>query len=285
MLREVARREGEDEVPVVRTPALVDDDHAVPVAVEREARVGLAIHDESLQRLGSRGAAARVDVLAVGHVEEGEHLGAGVGEYRWGDAIGRSVRAVERDPQAFQPRRHRDEEVLVVLDQAAHVADEPDAALGRARERAVPLHQGFDLVFDGVGELLRAVVEELDTVIGSGIVRRADHRSGDEVVLLRQIREARRGDMADQTDLHAHRAQPRGQRALEHPAAAAGVAAHDHRVTGTAEDMARRSAQAEGELRGQVEIRDPAYPVGAEQPRRLHPPPPAERTRSISFVW
>ena len=149
-------------------------------------------------------------------------------EHRGRDAIGRAVRAVQGDAHAVEARRLRNEEGLVLLHQAARVTDESDAALGRPRERVVPGHERFDPVLDAVGKLLRAVVEELDAVVRRGVVRRADHRPSDELICLREICEPGGRNVAHQAHLHAHRAEPSGERALEHPAASAGVAADDH---------------------------------------------------------
>ena len=162
--------EREDEIAVMHAPTLVDDDHAVAVAVEGEPRVGFPLHHEPLERLGCGRATAGVDVLTVGAVERRDHLGACVGEDGGRDPVGRAVRAVERDAQAIEARCHRKEEGLVVLYQAAGVADKPDPALRRPRQGVVAGHERFDLVLDRVGQLLRPLVEELDSVVGRGIV-------------------------------------------------------------------------------------------------------------------
>ena len=259
--REVPRRKRKDEIAVVRPPAFVDHDHAIAVAVEREPSVGLVLDDEALQCLRCGRPGAGVDVQTVGRVEEREHLRAGVSEHRRRDAIGRAIRTVESDAHALEARRHRDEEVLVVLDQPPRVADQADPALGRARERVFAGHERLDPVFGRVRQFLSTVVEELDPVVRRGVVRGADDRTGHEVVHL--------CDVANEADLHPDRAQPGGERALEHAAASTGVAAYHDRVAGTAEHVPGRAPEPERELRRQIEVGDTADPVGAKKPGQL----------------
>ena len=74
--REMARRERQHEVAVVRAASLVDDDHAVAITVEGEPGVSLVVDDEPLERFRRGCAAAVVDVLAVRLVEVREDLRA-----------------------------------------------------------------------------------------------------------------------------------------------------------------------------------------------------------------
>ena len=253
------------------TTAFVDDDHAIAVAIERETRVGFVIDDEPLKRLGSGRAAAVVDVLPVGLVEMRQDLRTRLAEDGGRHAVRGSVRAVQGDTHALELRRHRNEEGLVILHQSARVADEADAALRWARQRVVAGHERFDPVLDVVRQLLRAVVEELDAVVGRRVVRRADHGARDERIGLGEVREPGGRNVPDQAHLHADRAQPGRERALEHAPAAARVASDDHRVARPAEDMAGRPTQPKRELRREVEIRDASDAIGAEQPGQAVP--------------
>src|SRR5438876_3891555 len=268
---EVARRERQDEIAVVRAAPLVDDDHAVAITVEGEPGVSLLIDDEPLERFRRGRTAAVVDVLAVRLVEVREDLRARLGEHVRCDPVRRAVRAVERDAHPGKARRLRDEEGLVFLHQPARVTDEPDATLRRARQRVVTSHERLDPILDAVGELLRAVIEELDAVVRRRVVRGADDRPGDELIGLREEREPRCRNMPDEADLHAHRAEPGGERAFQHAATPARVAPDHDRVTRSTEDVTCRPAEPKRELRGQIEIRDAADAVGTEEPRQAIP--------------
>ena len=70
----MAGHEGQHEITVMRATPLVDNDHAVAIAIECETNIGLVINDETLQRFGRGGPAALVYVLAVGLVEVREDL-------------------------------------------------------------------------------------------------------------------------------------------------------------------------------------------------------------------
>src|SRR2546426_7317719 len=226
----------------MRATPLVDNDHAVAIAIECETNIGLVINDETLQRFGRGGPAALVYVLAVGLVEVREDLRTRLCENRRRNAVRGPVRTVERDTHAVEPRRLPHEKVLVLLHQPPRVTDQADAALGGTRKGVVSSHQAFDPVLDAIRQLLRAVIEELDAVVWRGVVRRADDGTGHELICLREIREPGCWNMPDQAHLHADRTQPRGERALEHAAASAGVAADDHPKAPPAAGVPRRPA-------------------------------------------
>src|SRR3990172_4777534 len=265
--REGARREREDDVAVVQLAGRVGQDQPVAVAVEGEADVRAALDHRALEALGIRAAAVVVDVEAVRRVAEGDDLGPGVGEHARRDPVGRAVPAVQHDAQARQVRRLGEQEVLVAAHQSARVADEADAALGRSRQGVIAGHELLDARLDRVRELEAALVEELDAVVRGRLVRGADHGSGDEPLGACQVGEAGGGHVPDEPHLHADRAEAGGEGALQHPAGAARVAPDDDTVALPAEDVARGAAQAEGELRREVAVRDPADPVSSEQAR------------------
>ena len=271
MAYEVTCYERKHEVAVVGAAPFVDDDHAIAITVERESGIGFVVDDKPLECLRSGRTAALVDVLAVGFVEVRENFRAGLRENSGRHAIGRPVRAIERDTHPREARRLGHEERLVLLHQRARVTDEADAALRGARKRVVAGHERFDPVLDAVRELLRAVIEELDAVVGRRIVRRADDRSGDELIGLREERQPGSRNVADETHLHADRAESRGERALEHAATPAGVAADHDRVPRPTEDVARRPTKPKRELRCEIEIRHATNAIRTEEPGQAVP--------------
>ncbi len=69
-------RIGDDLVAVDDLALLVDREHAIAVAVERDADVVAELDDRALQQREVGGAAADVDVLAVRRIADRVHLGA-----------------------------------------------------------------------------------------------------------------------------------------------------------------------------------------------------------------
>ena len=97
---ESEREDRDDLVAVDRRAVLVDREHAVAVAVEGDAEVVRAVAHNLLQRSEVRGAAADVDVGAVGRVGDRGHLGAESLEHARRDRRVGAVGAVDGDAQA-----------------------------------------------------------------------------------------------------------------------------------------------------------------------------------------
>ena len=96
---QVQRGERDQLVAVDDRAVAVDGEHAVAVAVEREAGVVAALAHVRGERVDVRRAAAGVDVAAVGRVGEHVDVGAEAAEDLRRGAVGRAVGAVERDPR------------------------------------------------------------------------------------------------------------------------------------------------------------------------------------------
>ena len=100
VLAQVQGGEGDELVAVDDGPGAVDRQHAVAVAVQREADRVAAVDDRLRQRVDVGRAAALVDVASVGGVVEGGHGGAEAAEDLGGDAVGGTVGAVQGDVEA-----------------------------------------------------------------------------------------------------------------------------------------------------------------------------------------
>ena len=87
----------------------------------------------------------------------------------------------------------------------------------------------FDLVFDFVGELEAVGAEDLDAVVGPGIVRGRDHDAGGEAVGAGEVGDAGRGDDAGAGDLRACAVQTTGEGAADPVAGFAGVLPDENR--------------------------------------------------------
>src|SRR5207244_5890952 len=70
----------------------------------------------------------------------------------------------------------------------------------RTRKHVLIGHPALDLFLRYVGELLRAVVEELDAVVRRRVMRRADDRPRDELTSFGEVPEAGGRDVADKPD-------------------------------------------------------------------------------------
>ena len=86
--------------PSTIVAVLVDDDHAVGVAVERDADIGAQLLHLLAQGLGMRRAALVVDVEAVRLVVDGDDLGAQLPQRVGRHLVGGAVGAIDHDAQA-----------------------------------------------------------------------------------------------------------------------------------------------------------------------------------------
>ena len=94
--------DGDDLVAVDQPPVGVDRQHPIGVAVERDPDVGPGLHDGPLEVVGVGGAAAGVDVGAVGVGVEHLDLGAERPQHLGADLGGRPVGAVDHHAEAVE---------------------------------------------------------------------------------------------------------------------------------------------------------------------------------------
>ena len=140
----------------------------------------------------------------------------------------------------------------------------------------------LDLGLFLVAQLGAGAREELDAVVGEGVVRGADDDAGVRAALVDQRGEPRRRDHAG--DLHARAAAGEAgrERRLEHRAAEPRVAAdHEQRVRAglLRQHHGRRAADLDGELRGQQFAGDAADAVRAEVRAHARPSPQSQLPR------
>ncbi len=167
---------------------------AVGVAVECHAQVGLGFDDEALQRFEVGRSDTVVDVEAVGFGGGDDDFGTGLTQCGGSDDGGGTVGAVDDDLESGQ-RAHvlsidAAHEVFGVLIGGGRVAG--DATDGRAGGAVPILVEDFeDLVFDGVVELRSACGEELDAVVGHGVVGGGDDDAEGGTRVLDDLSDAR----------------------------------------------------------------------------------------------
>ena len=93
---------GDQLVAVDDVALLVDDDHAVGVAVERDADIGAHLAHLAAERLRRGRAAVAIDVEAVGLDADRDDLGAELPQRLRRHLVGGAVGAVDHDAQAFE---------------------------------------------------------------------------------------------------------------------------------------------------------------------------------------
>ena len=91
-------------------------------------------------------------------------------------------------------------------------------------------NQAFDAVFDFVIQLVAVGVEEFYAVVIVGIVRGGDDNAGIGAQTARHVSHARRGQGADQQNIHAHRQHAGGKGVFQHVSGQPGVLADDDLV-------------------------------------------------------
>ena len=127
--------QGDQLVAVVDAAGAVDGEHAVAVAVEGEADLRLGGGDPLGQRLDVGGAAAGVDVAAVGLDPDRLDLGAEALEDRRRGPVGGAVGAVEDDLAAGEVEREGGSQLAQVVVEAAVQLAHVARLLGRAAPR------------------------------------------------------------------------------------------------------------------------------------------------------
>ena len=153
---------------------LVDDHHAIGVSVERDADIGAHFIDLANEVAGCGRAAILVDVEAVWIDADLDHVGAKLPQRLGGNLVGRAIGAIDHRPDAVEAEV-LGQRALGELDIALACAVDAGrpADLLRCGEQVghVAQHQLFNLELGVVGELVAVRPEQLDAVVGEGIVR------------------------------------------------------------------------------------------------------------------
>jgi len=262
-----------DLVTIDEVALVVDGEAAIRVSVVCDTKVAAGLDDGRLQGLGVRGTRVQVDVAAVGgRIDDGD-IRSKLPEHGRAQLGGRAVRAVDRDLHAAQIGADRLDEVrnVGVLRPRVVGVDLADGVAGGT----IPLgvHKSLDLVLHGVGQLIAAVREELNAVVGHRVVRGGDHDAEVNGVLGgRQMRDRGSGNDADAGHVHAGARQTRREGVVEELARDTCVAADDRaglgavRTQGAAELAGCRLAELQREVRSDVNVRQSSHAVRAEHP-------------------
>ena len=184
-----------DLVAVDQVALLVDDDHPVGVAVERDADVGPHFAHLARERLGRGRADFEIDVEPVRLDADLDHLRAELPQRLGSDLVGRAVGAVDHDAQAFE-RDVAGKRPLGVFDVARlDVVDAlgaPEVRRAGEHRRDVAVHQRLDPRLDLVRQLVSVGAEQLDAVVLVRVVRGRNHHPEVAAHRARQHRDRRR---------------------------------------------------------------------------------------------
>ncbi len=273
------RQHGEDLVAVHLRAGVVHGQAAVGVAVVGDAQVGAVLDDGGLEQVEVGGAAAVVDVEAVRHRADGDDLGPGPRERLGRDPVGRAVRLVEDDLQSVEAVGQDAHEMGdVLVEPLVVVADAADAGAGRAvpgGAGAVLGVDGLDAVLQLVGELVAAAGEELDAVVGHGVVAGGEHHAEVRAERAGEVGDRGRRQHTDAQHVHAGAGQARHHGGLQELPGGARVPA-DHRgrpVPGEGARLGQHVRRGDGEterqLGRQIRVGDAAHAVRAEESSHL----------------
>ena len=205
---------------------VVHGEAAVGVTVVGDAEVGAVFNDGLREVVEVGGAHPVVDVDAVGVGADQRHPGAGIREHLRRHAGRGTVRAVENEVDAVEAVRQRPKEVHDVT--VFRVGETTDAShIAAGGRQLVEVEVGLDAILDLVGELGAAEGEELDAVVGCGVVRRGDHDAEVGVDVRDEERCRGGGDHARVEHVDAGAREPGGHGRGEELTGDAGVAGDD----------------------------------------------------------
>ena len=228
MLGHVAAADVEDEVAVDHMAALVNGQAAVGVAVVGKAHVKAVLHHKALQLVDVGAAAVHVDVEAVGCVVDDVGLCAQGVKDRASHGGGGAVCAVQANLQALQAEAAGGNEMADVAVATLHVVHgAADGVAGGQRHLGLAINVVLDELKDVLVHLEALAVDQLDAVVGVGVVGGGDHDAAVKRAVDDLEGDARSRDDVKHVGVGAGGNQAAHQGALEHVAGAASVLAQD----------------------------------------------------------
>ena len=239
--------------------------------VEGQPEVGALLDHLGLQDLGMGRSAGGVDVDAVGAVVDGDDVGTlGAKSCRAGHGRG-AVGTVQDDPEPLEG---------VLLTQGTHQM--VDVGVHRARggmdtshlgtDRTLPrlTHPLLDGVLKIVDELDPATLEELDAIVGHGVVRGREHDAEIRSQLTHQISGRWSGDDSHPHHIDPGRCQASTHRSFEELTRGSWIAGHQRgrlavsECSCFAQDVGRCNREVEGQFSGEVLVGHTAYSISSK---------------------
>ena len=140
----------------------------------RNADVGIVFLHPVTHLLGMHGAAAGVNIRAIGSVAVNNDIGAELAQGAGRGLVGGTVTTIDDDGYTLERLAARKRAFSVFDIPAESVVDAHGLADGLGRGADVidlaAEHEVFDLFLDGVGKLVAVVIEKLDAVVVVRIV-------------------------------------------------------------------------------------------------------------------
>ena len=260
---------GEQLITVDQMAMLVGDQHAVGIAVERDADIGSHLAHLAAERFRRRRPAIVIDVEAVGFDADRHHVGAEFPECVGRNAVCGAVGAVDDDAQAIKRKIARQGalgEFNVAVMHAIDALGAAEIAAGGEPLGEIGRHELFDLVFGLVGQLVAVGPEQLDAVVVERVMRRRNHDPKIGAHRTGQHGDRRGRHRAKQQHVHADRGETGHQRSLDHVAGQPGILADHHAmpVLTAAKGQPRRLPHLQRQFRRNHAIRAAANAVRAE---------------------
>ena len=196
---------------------LVNCQAAVGIAVVGKAHVKAVLNHKALQLVNVSGSAINVDVQAVWSVADNMSLGAQGVKNRASNARSCAVCAIQANLQALQTKAAACNKTGDVAVAALHVINR--AANGIARcQRYVKLsvNIGLNLLEDVLVHLVALFIDQLDAVIGKGVVRCGNHDAAVKATVYYLVANARRRNDVQHVRVSAGSNQARDKRGLKH---------------------------------------------------------------------
>ena len=215
-------------VAVDDIPLLVHRQAAVGIAVKGEAHIQVVRNHKAAQVLDMGRAAVDIDVQAVRIV--GNHMGVGTQGVKnaLGHHPGAAVGTVETDAHPFiRAGRKRDEIADIAVAPGGIVDGAADVGAGGIRQLFIRVDIGLDAVQQFLLHLFAVGVNQLDAVVGIGIVAGGDHDAAVKIVGTGDVGHAGRAGHMQQESVRTGGSQARTESGLIHIAGAAGILADD----------------------------------------------------------
>ena len=263
--------DGEDLVAVDEVALMIDCQTPIGVTVEGQPQVGALLDHLGLQDLGVGRSAGGVDVDAVWAVVDGDDVGTlGAESCRAGHGRG-AVGTVQDDLEALEG---------VLLTQGPHQMI--DVGVHRTRggmdtshlgaDRTLPrlTHPLLDGVLKIVDELDPATLEELDAIVGHGVVRGREHDAEIRSQLTHQISGRWSGDDSHPHHIDPGRCQASTHRSFEELTRGSWIAGHQRgrlavsECSCFAQDVGRCNREVEGQFSGEVLVGHTAYSISSK---------------------
>jgi hypothetical protein len=194
-------------------------------------------------------------VFCSGRDADADHLGAQFVQRLRRHLVSGPVGAIDDDAHARKAEA-AGERRLGDLDVAGLAVVDPLHPSERRRRGQVLaqalVHQRLDRHLLLIGELVAVGSEQLDAVVGEGVVRGRDHHAQVGPQRAGHHRHARRGQRAELAHVHAHAGEAGDQGGLDHVAGQARVLADHHQVAALVaghEHLAGGHADPQGDLR------------------------------------